>query len=152
MLRFSILPIALLIDLAITTGAEMSGCSRVSNLSTARLSGAAVRKDHVDPPHSEENGSEENGSEENGSEENGSEENGSEENGRSYATNFFEAVTARQAAFFCKDGIEGNGFSNYSTSRSRLLTVLSRQCEPIMTCKRFIGTRATTTEAGATGA
>ena len=106
MLRFSILPITLLIDLAITTGAETSGCSRVSNLSTARLSGAAVRKDHVDPPHSEENGS--------------------EENGRSYATNFFEAVTARLAAFFCKDGIEGNGFSNYSTSRSRLLTVLSR--------------------------
>jgi hypothetical protein len=40
-----------------------------------------VRKGHVDPSHNE-------------------------ENCRSYATNFFEAVTARQAASFCKDGID----------------------------------------------
>jgi hypothetical protein len=79
MLRLSILALALLIDFAITAGAETSSCPQVSNLSTARLSWAAVRK--VDPAHKE-------------------------ENCRSYATTFFEAVTARQAASVCKHGID----------------------------------------------
>ena len=81
MLCLSILAIALLIDSATSAGAETPGCPQVSNLSTARLSWAAVRKGHVDPAHNE-------------------------ENCRSYATNFFEAVTARQDASFCKDGID----------------------------------------------
>jgi hypothetical protein len=81
MLRLSILAIALLIDLAVPAGAQTSGCTQVSNPSTARHTWAAVRKGHVDPAHNE-------------------------ENCRSYATNFFEAVTARQAASFCKDGID----------------------------------------------
>jgi hypothetical protein len=80
MLRLSILALALLIGFAITARADTSGCAQVSNLSAARVSWAALRKDHVDPAHSD-------------------------ENSRSYATNFFDAVTARQAASFCKDGI-----------------------------------------------
>ena len=66
---------------AITAGSETSGCTLVSNLSTASLRWAAVRKNHVDPAHNE-------------------------EDCRLYATNFFEAVTARQAASFCKAGID----------------------------------------------
>jgi hypothetical protein len=81
MLRLSILALALLIDLAITARADTSSCAQVSNLSAAHLSWAALLKDHVDPAHSD-------------------------ESCRSYATNFFEAVTARQAASFCKDGID----------------------------------------------
>jgi hypothetical protein len=81
MLRLSILALALLIDLAITARADTSGCSQVSNLSAARVSWMALRKDRVDRAHKE-------------------------ENCRSYAKNFFEAVTARQAASFCKDGID----------------------------------------------
>jgi len=38
---------------AITAGSETSGCTLVSNLSTARLRWAAVRKNHVDPAHNE---------------------------------------------------------------------------------------------------
>jgi hypothetical protein len=81
MSRLSVLALALLIDLAITARADTSGCAQVSNLSATRLSWAALRKDHVDPAQSD-------------------------ENCRAYATNFFEAVTARQAASFCKDGID----------------------------------------------
>jgi hypothetical protein len=81
MLRLSILTPALLIGLAITARAETSGCPQVSNLSAARLSWAALRKGRVDPAYKE-------------------------ENCRSYATNFFEAVTARQAASFCTDVID----------------------------------------------
>jgi hypothetical protein len=81
MLRLSILALALLIGLAITARADTSGCTQVSNLSAARLSWAALRKDRVNPAHKE-------------------------ENCRSYATNFFEAVTARQAASFCTDVID----------------------------------------------
>jgi hypothetical protein len=81
MLRLSILALALLIGLAITARADTSGCTQVSNLSAAGLSWAALRKDRVDPAYKE-------------------------ENCRSYATNFFEAVTARQAASFCTDVID----------------------------------------------
>jgi hypothetical protein len=81
MLRLSILAIALLIDLAVPADAQTSGCAQVSNLSTARLHWAAVRKGYVDPAHNE-------------------------ESCRSYATNFFAAVTARQAASFCTDVID----------------------------------------------
>jgi hypothetical protein len=81
MLRLSILAIALLIDSGTAAGAETSGCTQLSNLSTAHVRWGAVRKNYVDPAHNE-------------------------ESCRSYATNFFEAVTARQAASFCKDGID----------------------------------------------
>src|SRR6266581_4387025 len=82
MLRIIILVIALLIDPAITFGADMSGCSQLSDLSAARLRWAAVRKSRVDhPAHNE-------------------------ENCRSYGANFFETVTVRQAASFCRGGID----------------------------------------------
>jgi hypothetical protein len=81
MLRLSILALALLIDLAITARADTSACSQVSDLSSTRLSWAALRKGRVDPAHTQ-------------------------ENCRSYAKSFFEAVTARQAASFCKVGID----------------------------------------------
>jgi hypothetical protein len=80
MLRLSILALALLIGLAITARADTSGCTQVSNLSTARVRWATLRHD-VDPAYNE-------------------------ENCRWYATSFFEAVTARQAASFCKEGID----------------------------------------------
>ena len=94
MLRLNILAIALLIGSAISGGAETLGCSQGSNLSTARLRWAAVRKNHADPDHHE-------------------------ENCRSYAANFFEAVTARQAASFCKDDID----------RKRILELLDSEIE-----------------------
>ena len=65
-------------------GAEMSGCSQLPDLSAARLRWAAVRKKPVNPAHNE-------------------------ESCRSYGTNFFEAVTTRQAASFCRDSIDRQG-------------------------------------------
>ena len=94
MLRLSILAIALLIDLAVPADAQTSGCAQVSNLSTARLHWAAERKGYVDPAHNE-------------------------ENCRSYATNFVEAVTARQTASFCKEG----------SDRDRMLETLDFEIE-----------------------
>jgi hypothetical protein len=81
MLRIIVLAIALLIDPAITSGGDISACSQLSDLSAARLRWAAVRKGRVDPAHNE-------------------------ENCRSYGANFFEAVTVRQAASFCREGID----------------------------------------------
>jgi hypothetical protein len=81
MLRILILAVALPIDPAITAGAEMSGCSQLPDLSAARLRWTAVRKSRVDPGHSQ-------------------------ESCRSYGSNFFEAVTTRQAASFCRDGVD----------------------------------------------
>jgi hypothetical protein len=112
MLRLSILAIALLIDLAVPADAQTSGCAQVSNLSTARLHWAAVRKGYVDPAHNE-------------------------ESCRSYATNFFAAVTARQAASFCKDGIDRERRSDRDS------------VQPVMTCMRFICTRVTITRSNA---
>ena len=66
---------------AITAGSETSGCTLVSNLSTASLRWAAVRKNHVDPAHNEEDCC-------------------------SYATNFLRGGDARRAASFCKAGID----------------------------------------------
>ena len=94
MLRLNILAIALLIGSAISGGAETLGCGQGSNLSTARLRWATMRKNHADPARHE-------------------------ENCRSYAANFFEAVTARQAASFCKDDID----------RKRILELLDSEIE-----------------------
>ena len=79
MLRIIIFAVALLIDPAITAAAGTSSCSQLSDLSAARLRWAAVRQGRVDPGHSE-------------------------ESCRSYRSNFFEAVTTRQAVSVCRDG------------------------------------------------
>jgi hypothetical protein len=92
-LRIIIVAVVLLIDPAITAGAEMSNCSQLPDLSGARLRWAAVRKS-VDPGHSE-------------------------ESCRSYGSNFFEAVTTRQAASFCRDGVD----------RQRTLELLDAEIE-----------------------
>jgi hypothetical protein len=94
MLRIIIFAVALLIDPAITAGAEMPGCSQLPDLSAARLRWAAVRKKPVNPPHNEESCG-------------------------SYGTNFFEAVTTRQAASFCREGID----------RQRTLELLDSEIE-----------------------
>ena len=78
MLRIVILVISLLIDPAITAAADTSACSQVSNLPAARIRWAAVRKNRIDPAHNE-------------------------ESCRSYSTDFFEAVNARQAATYCSN-------------------------------------------------
>jgi len=94
MLRIIIVAVALLIAPAITAGAGTSGCSQLSDLSAARLRWAAVRKSNVDPGHSD-------------------------ESCRSYRSNFFEAVTTRQAASICRDGAD----------RSRTLNLLDTEIE-----------------------
>jgi hypothetical protein len=81
MLRIIIVALAFLLDPALTAGAGTSGCSQLSDLSAARLRWAAVRESRVDPSHSE-------------------------ESCRSYRSNFFEAVTTRQAASVCRDGAD----------------------------------------------
>jgi hypothetical protein len=93
MLRL-ILSIALVVVSAITAGAETPGCTQVSNLSAARLRWATVRKTHVDPAHNL-------------------------QNCRSYATNFLEAVTTRQTASICKEGMD----------RKRTLELLDSEIE-----------------------
>ena len=84
MLRIIVVVVALLVDTPITVWAGMSGCSQLPDLSAARLRWAAVRKKPVNPAHNE-------------------------ESCRSYGTNFFEAVTTRQAASFCRDSIDRQG-------------------------------------------
>src|SRR6185295_3280635 len=96
MLRMITLALLLLIDPAITVGAEVSGCIRSPDLSAARLRWAAVRKSRVDPGHGD-------------------------ESCRSYRSNFFEAVTTRQAASFCRDGVD----------RQRTLEVLDAEIEAL---------------------
>jgi len=94
MLRIIILAVVLLIDPAMAAGAEMSDCSQLPDLSAARLRWAAVRKSRVDASHSD-------------------------ESCRSYRSNFFEAVTTRQAASFCRDGVD----------RQRTLELLDTEIE-----------------------
>ena len=76
MLRIVILAIAILLDPAIVSGAEISGCNQLSHLSSARLRWAAVRKSRADPVHKE-------------------------ESCLSYRSNYFEAVMTRHEASFC---------------------------------------------------
>jgi hypothetical protein len=94
MLRVIIAAVAPSIGPAITAGAGTSGCSQLSDLSAAQLRWAAVRKSRIDPDHSE-------------------------ESCRSYRSNFFEAVTTRQAASICRDGAD----------RSRTLELLDTEIE-----------------------
>jgi hypothetical protein len=76
MLRIVIAIIAILLDPAIAPAADISGCNQLSQLSSARLRWAAVRKSHADAAHKE-------------------------ESCLSFGANFFEAVVTRQAASFC---------------------------------------------------
>jgi hypothetical protein len=94
MLRTIIVVVALLIDPALTAEAGMSGCSQLPDLSAARIRWAAVRKSPVDLGHIE-------------------------QSCRSYRSNFFEAVTTRQAASFCRD----------EADRSRTLDLLDTEIE-----------------------
>ena len=54
MLRIVILVIAILLDPGMAPAADMSGCSELSHLSSARLRWAALRKDRANPVHKEE--------------------------------------------------------------------------------------------------
>jgi hypothetical protein len=94
MLRIIVVVVALVVDTPITVWAGMWGCSQLPDLSAVRLRWAAVRKSPVDPGHSE-------------------------QSCRSYRSNFFEAVTTRQTASFCRDG----------TDRSRTLDLLDTEIE-----------------------
>jgi hypothetical protein len=89
-----ILAAVLLIDPAIAAGVEKLGCNQLRDLSAAGLRWAAVRKSRVDPGHGE-------------------------ESCRTYGSNFFEAATMRQAASFCKDGVD----------RQRALELLDAEIE-----------------------
>jgi hypothetical protein len=80
MLRI-VLVVSLLIDPAMASGADTSACSQLSDLPAARIRWAAVRKSRLDPDHGA-------------------------ENCRSYSSNFYEAVVARQAASFCRESID----------------------------------------------
>jgi hypothetical protein len=94
MLRIIALAFTLLIDPVITSAADMAGCNRLSDLSAARLRWAAVRKMPVTPAHNE-------------------------EACPSYGASFFEAVTKRQDASFCRDSID----------RQRTLELLDAEIE-----------------------
>jgi hypothetical protein len=94
MLRIIILGIALLLDPALTAAADMSDCSQLSKFSSTRLRWVAARKSRSDPAHKE-------------------------ENCRSYGSNFFEAVTTRQAASLCENVID----------RHRLLELLDSEID-----------------------
>jgi hypothetical protein len=94
MLRIIILVIALLLDPALTAAADMSDCTQLSKLSIIRLRWAAARKSRADPGYKE-------------------------ESCRSYGSNFFEAVTTRQAASLCENVID----------RQRLLELLDSEID-----------------------
>ena len=81
MLRIVILAIAILLDPAMAAAADTSGCSQLSNLSSARLRWAAVRKSRADPVHKE-------------------------ESCLSCRANYFEAVMTRHEASFCAGVID----------------------------------------------
>jgi hypothetical protein len=94
MLLVIVFVIALLLDPARTAGSELSDCRQLSDFSAARLRWAAVRKAGVGPDQTA-------------------------KNCRSYGTNFFEAVMARQAASFCGDEI----------NRRRILELLDSEID-----------------------
>src|SRR5438067_6693226 len=75
-----ILVIALLFEPPIAAGADAWTCGQATELAAARVRWAAARQSRVDPANNE-------------------------KNCRAYGIHFYEAVTARQAASTCKDGI-----------------------------------------------
>jgi hypothetical protein len=76
MLRIVILAIAIVLDPAMASAADMSVCNQLSNLSSARLRWAAVRESRADPVHKE-------------------------ESCLSYRSYYYEAVMTRHKASFC---------------------------------------------------
>jgi hypothetical protein len=94
MLRTIVLAFALLSNATIASATDASVCDQLLNMSAARLRWEAVRKSRVDPASSE-------------------------MSCRSYGANFVEAVTARQAAVTCRDGID----------RQRLLELLDPEID-----------------------
>jgi hypothetical protein len=94
MLRIIILVGALLIDPAMTFAASVPECGQFPDLPAARLRWVTVRKSAVDPASNA-------------------------ESCRSFGCNFFEAVTARQAASFCPEGLD----------RQRALELLDSEIE-----------------------
>ncbi len=94
MLRILILSIALLVDPVISAAADMSSCGQLSDLSAARTRWAAVRKRRAEAAQNA-------------------------DNCRSYGLNFFEAVTTRQTASFCRDEID----------RQRILELLDSEID-----------------------
>jgi hypothetical protein len=94
MLRIFVLVIALLVDPVMTAAADVSSCGQLSDLSAARVRWAALRKSRAEPAQNA-------------------------DNCRSYGLNFFEAVTTRQTAFFCKVGID----------RQRILELLDSEID-----------------------
>ena len=94
MLRTIVLAFALLANPTMASATDASVCGQLRDLSAARLRWEAVRKSRVDPAKSE-------------------------MSCRSYGTNFVEAVTVRQAAVTCRDGID----------RQRLLELLDSEID-----------------------
>jgi hypothetical protein len=92
------LVIALLIGPPIAAAAEASNCGQATELAAARVRWAAVRQSRGDIPNNE-------------------------KNCRAYSIHFYEAVTARQAASICKDGV----------GRQSLLNVLDAEIDAFNT-------------------
>jgi len=104
MLHFIILLIALLLNPATTAFAETQDCRQLSDFSAARLRWAAARKSSLHPSHNV-------------------------ENCRSYGSNFFEAVAARQAASMCRESIERRRIIELLDSEIGALNdVIAAQC------------------------
>ena len=81
MIQTIFLFIALLLDPATAAKADARHCGHASELATARLRWQATRQTSTDPTQPE-------------------------KNCRAYGVQFYEAVTARQAASVCSDGID----------------------------------------------
>ena len=81
MLQIIVFFLVLLLNPATAAEADKGYCGRASELATARLRWEAARRTPTDAIHRE-------------------------TNCRAYGTHFYEAVTARQAASVCKDGID----------------------------------------------
>jgi hypothetical protein len=104
MSRIIILSTAILLDPTIARAADMSGCNRVSHLSSARLRWAAVRKSRADSVHEE-------------------------ESCRSYRSNYFEAVMTRHEASVCGGVIGRQGVLEQLDSEIEALNdLIATQC------------------------
>ena len=80
-LRVVIFGIALLINLATASKADISRCGQASDLRAAHVRWAAARQNRIAPVDNE-------------------------KSCRAYSVNFYEAVTVRYAISICRDGID----------------------------------------------
>jgi hypothetical protein len=104
MLYIIVLSVAILLDPTIARAADMSGCNRVSHLSSARLRWAAVRNSRADPVHEV-------------------------ESCRSYRSNYFEAVMTRHEASVCVGVIDRQGVLEQLDSEIEALNdLIATQC------------------------